>query len=131
MSDKILFVHDEPPVLDGYKRMLSREFEVDTAIGGEQGLAAIHEHGPYSIVISDMRMPMMSGAQFLAKVRQTAPETVRMLLTGYTDLNAAMEAVNEGHIFRFLTKPCDKEVLGKAIIGCQPRLGNTGFVAWH
>jgi CheY-like chemotaxis protein len=115
MADKILFVDDEPPVLDGYKRMLHREFEVETAIGGEQGLATIHEHGPYSVVISDMRMPGINGAQFLAQVRQTAPDTVRMLLTGYTDLNAAMEAVNEGHIFRFLTKPCEKEVLGKAI----------------
>jgi hypothetical protein len=57
----------------------------------------------------------MSGAQFLARVRQTAPDTIRMLLTGHADLNAAMEAVNEGNIFRFLTKPCEKEVLGKAI----------------
>lgn len=115
MADKILFVDDEPPVLDGYKRMLHREFEVDTAVGGEQGLAAIHERGPYSVVISDMRMPGMNGAQFLAQLRQTAPDTVRMLLTGYTDLNAAMDAVNEGNIFRFLTKPCEKEVLAKAI----------------
>jgi CheY-like chemotaxis protein len=115
MADKILFVDDEPAVLDGYKRMLHREFEVNTAIGGEQGLAAIHDHGPYSVIISDMRMPGMNGAEFLAKVRQTTPDTVRMLLTGHTDLNAAIEAVNEGNIFRFLTKPCEKEVLGKAI----------------
>jgi CheY-like chemotaxis protein len=60
-------------------------------------------------------MPGMNGAQFLAQVRQRTPDTVRMLLTGYTDLDAAMEAVNEGNIFRFLTKPCDKEVLTKAI----------------
>ena len=83
--------------------------------GGETGLASIRDHGPYSVVISDMRMPGMNGAQFLAQVRQRTPDTVRMLLTGYTDLDAAMEAVNEGNIFRFLTKPCDKEVLTKAI----------------
>ena len=83
MADKILFVDDEPPVLDGYKRMLHREFAVDTAVGGEQGLAAIHARGPYSVVISDMRMPGMNGAQFLARLRQTAPDTVRILLTGY------------------------------------------------
>lgn len=115
MTDRILFVDDEPAVLDGYKRMLHREFQVDTAVGGEQGLAAIHEHGPYAVVISDMRMPEMNGAQFLARVRGTTPDTVRMLLTGYTDLNAAMDAVNEGNIFRFLTKPCGKEVLAKAL----------------
>ncbi len=82
MTDKILFVDDEPAVLDGCKRMLHREFEVNTAISGEQGLAEIQENGPYAVVVSDMRMPEMNGAQFLSRVRQTAPETVRMLLTG-------------------------------------------------
>jgi response regulator RpfG family c-di-GMP phosphodiesterase len=115
MADKILFVDDEPPVLEGYKRMLHREFEVDTAVGGEQALTTMRALGPYAVVISDMRMPIMNGAQFLAQVRQTAPDTIRILLTGYTDLNAAMDAVNEGNIFRFLTKPCEKEVLAKAI----------------
>jgi FixJ family two-component response regulator len=115
MADRTLFVDDEPAVLDGYKRMLHREFEVDSAVGAEEGLAAIHEHGPYAVVVSDMRMPGMNGAQFLAQVRQTAPDTVRMLLTGYTDLDAAMHAVNEGNIFRFLTKPCEKEVMARAI----------------
>jgi response regulator RpfG family c-di-GMP phosphodiesterase len=115
MADKILFVDDEPAVLDGYKRMLHREFQVDSAMGGEKGLATIHQYGPYAVVISDMRMPGMNGAQFLAQVRQTAPDTVRMLLTGYADLDAAVHAVNEGNIFRFLTKPCEKEVMAKAI----------------
>jgi response regulator RpfG family c-di-GMP phosphodiesterase len=115
MTDRILFVDDESLILDGYKRILHREFEVDTAVGGEQGLASIRERGPYSVVISDMRMPGMNGAQFLAQVRQRTPDTVRMLLTGYTDLDAAMLAVNEGNIFRFLTKPCDKDVLTNAI----------------
>jgi len=115
MTDRILFVDDEPAVLDGYKRTLHREFEVDIAVGGELGLASIRDRGPYSIVISDMRMPGMNGAQFLAQVRQKTPETVRMLLTGYTDLDAAILAVNEGSIFRFLTKPCEKEILTKAI----------------
>jgi len=115
MSDKILFVDDEPAVLDGYKRILHREFEVNTAIGGAQGLNAIQNDGPYAIVVSDMRMPEMSGSQFLARVRQTTPDTVRMLLTGHADVSVAIDAVNEGNIFRFLTKPCDKEILSKAI----------------
>ena len=84
-------------------------------MGAELGLAMIAEKGPFAVVISDMRMPGMNGAQFLAKVRELSPDTVRMLLTGYTELNASMQAVNEGHIFRFLTKPCPKEVLIAAI----------------
>ncbi len=115
MSNKVLFVDDEPSILDGYKRMLRREFEVDTAVGGLQGLAMIRDFGPYSVVISDMRMPGMNGAQFLAEARQSAPETIRMLLTGYTDLDAAKEAVNQGNIFRFLSKPCEKDTLVEAI----------------
>ena len=115
MADKILFVDDEPAVLDGYRRMLHKEFEVQTAVGGELGLTTIENQGPFAVVISDMRMPGMNGAQFLSKTRQAAPATVRMLLTGHSDMNAAMDAVNEGNIFRFLTKPCEKEVLGKAI----------------
>lgn len=113
--DKILFVDDELAVLNGYERLLHREFEVSIALGGEQGLASIRGNGPYAVVISDMRMPGMNGAQFLSQVRQKAPDTVRMLLTGYADLNAAMDAVNEGNIFRFLTKPCEKELLVKAL----------------
>jgi response regulator RpfG family c-di-GMP phosphodiesterase len=123
MTNKILFVDDEPPILDGYKRMLYKDFEVDTAVGGELGLATMLERGPYSVVISDMRMPGMNGAQFLSQVRQKAPDTVRMLLTGYTDQTAAIAAVNEGNIFRFLTKPCEKEVLTNAI--------QSGLVQYH
>ena len=115
MGDKILFVDDEPAFLHGYKLMLRQEFEVETAVGGEQGLATIRSQGPYSVVVSDMRLPGMNGVEFLARVRQIAPDTVRMMLTAHTDINTAMEAVNEGNIFRFLTKPCDREVLGKAI----------------
>jgi DNA-binding NarL/FixJ family response regulator len=113
--EKILFVDDEPSVLEGYKRLLGRKVPADTALGGELGLVAIAETGPYAVVISDMRMPQMDGAQFLAKVRDISPTTVRLALTGYVDIDTAMAAVNEGHIFRFLTKPCSKENLLKAI----------------
>jgi len=113
--EKVLFVDDEPAALDGYRRVLYHDFALTTAVGGEQGLAAIRENGPFAIVISDMRMPGMNGAEFLAAVREAAPNTVRMLLTGHADLDAAIEAVNKGHIFRFLTKPCRKDVLVKAI----------------
>jgi FixJ family two-component response regulator len=115
MPAKILLVDDEPAVLAAYERSLRKDFEVDTAIGGELGLKAIREHGPYATVISDMRMPGMSGTQFLTQARQAAPDTVRMLLTGYTDLGAAIDAINDANIYRFLTKPCAKEVMVEAI----------------
>ena len=115
MADRILFVDDEPAVLEGYKRILYPEFPVDIAEGAANAFAAMEKSGPYSVVISDMRMPVMNGADFLSKVRESSPDTVRMLLTGYTDLNGAIDAVNRGNIFRFLTKPCETEVLTKAL----------------
>jgi len=114
-GDRILFVDDEIAVLRGYQRVLHGEFAVSTAVGGEEGLAELEANGPYAIVVSDMRMPGMSGAEFLAHAREKAPQTVRMLLTGYADVKAAAEAVNRGNIFRFLTKPCEKADLVDAI----------------
>lgn len=115
MDDRILFVDDEQGVLDGYERLLRKEFSVFVALGGFQGLLAIEKHGPFAVVISDMRMPGMNGAEFLSQVRKKAPNTARMLLTGFSDISAAIDAVNEGNILRFLTKPTTKETLVEAI----------------
>jgi response regulator RpfG family c-di-GMP phosphodiesterase len=115
MDERVLFVDDEPPVLEGYQRLLRREFAVETALGGEQGLATTKARGPFALVVSDMRMPGMDGVQFLSRVKQMALDTVRMVLTGQADMQAAMNAVNEGNIFRFLTKPCDKITLSRAV----------------
>ncbi len=106
MSDKILCVDDDANVRAGFQRQLRKQFTIDTAAGGEEGLAMIHGQGPYAVVVSDLHMPGLSGIQFLSRVRQAAPDTVRVMLTGNADLQRAIEAVNEGHIFRFLTKPC-------------------------
>ncbi|HEX8818189.1 MAG TPA: HD domain-containing phosphohydrolase [Terriglobales bacterium] len=115
MNNKVLFVDDEQAVLDGFKRMLHRDFEIDTECGGELALKAIHSRGPYAVVVSDMRMPQMDGVQFLSKVRQITPDTVRLVLTGHADIQSAMDAVNQGYLFRFLAKPCDKDTLSKAL----------------
>ncbi|MEP7153220.1 MAG: HD domain-containing phosphohydrolase [Nitrospira sp.] len=111
MSDSILFVDDETNVLEGFKRQLRKEFTVDTAIGPEEGLKAIAERGPFAVVVSDRQMPGMDGVVFLSKVREQSPDTVRILFTGYANLEAAVQAINEGQIFRFLTKPCAPDVL--------------------
>lgn len=115
MPEKVLLVDDEPNVLLGYQRLLHNEFEPDTAVGGAAALTTIQNKGPYAVVLSDMRMPEMDGIQFLAKVKTLAPDTVRIMLTGYADVQTALSAVNEGNIFRFLTKPCSKEILTGAL----------------
>ena len=115
VTGKVLFVDDEPLVLDALRRMLHDKFHIYTANSGEKGLASVEQNGPFAVVISDMRMPGMNGAEFLAHIRKDAPDTVRMLLTGFTDLDAAIAAVNEGNIFKFLTKPCRKDALVSAI----------------
>ena len=92
--------------------MLFRSY---TALDGEAGLRVLAEQGPISLVISDYRMPGLNGVDFLAKVREQSPDTVRILLTGYADTETAVAAVNEGNIFRLLTKPCPPKVLAKAL----------------
>jgi response regulator RpfG family c-di-GMP phosphodiesterase len=115
MTEKILCVDDDPDVLEGYQRSLGRRFKIDTALGGEEALAAIAQRGPYAVVVADMRMPVMNGIQLLDEVGRRAPDTVRMMLTGNVDQHTAVQAVNDGHVFRFLNKPCEPEDFGKAI----------------
>ncbi len=115
MSERILCVDDDSNVLAAYKRALHRRFQLDTAEGGEEALAAVAAQGPYAVVVADMRMPEMNGVELLARLRALAPDTVRMMLTGNADQQTALEAVNEGHIFRFLTKPCPPEVFAQAL----------------
>ncbi len=115
MSAKILFVDDELNILAAFERRLKRTFSVQTAPGAEEGLAMVSEKGPFAVIVSDLRMPGMNGIEFLNRVRQTAPDSVRIMLTGNADLETAIEAVNKGHIFRFLTKPCEAQTLQEAI----------------
>lgn len=115
MSEKILFVDDEASALDGFRRILHNTFEVHTATSGGEGLMTLDRDGPFAVVVSDMRMPGMNGAEFLSRVREKAPHTVRMLLTGHADLHSAIDAVNRGQILHFLTKPCPRTVLVAAI----------------
>jgi CheY-like chemotaxis protein len=115
MSNRILCVDDDTNILEGYQRALRKEFDICTASGGEEALVKLRDEGPFAVVVSDMRMPGMDGVQLLARVKQDAPESVRIMLTGNADQQTAMNAVNEGNIFRFLTKPCTAEQLGNAL----------------
>ncbi len=105
----------EPNVLAAFQRQLRRQFPVETAPGPNEGLALLQNARDYAVVVADMRMPEMNGVEFLTKVKVTAPEAVRMMLTGNADQGTAIEAINEGSIFRFLTKPCSTEKLSEAL----------------
>jgi response regulator RpfG family c-di-GMP phosphodiesterase len=111
----VLCVDDEPRVLEGLVLNLRRNYRVSTAPNGQAGLALLDGDPPPAVVVSDMRMPEMNGATFLSHVKERSPDTVRILLTGQTDLDSAIAAVNHGQVFRFLTKPCNPQTLLAAI----------------
>ena len=115
MPARILFVDDDPNILAAFQRQLRKYFLVYIALGGNEGLKAVEDNDPFAVIVSDLRMPGMDGIQFLSRVRKIAPDSVRMMLTGNADLPTAIGAVNEGNIFRFLTKPCEQEALIKAL----------------
>jgi len=115
MSEYILCVDDDENILKGFRRQLRGQFELETATSGQEGLELFKRKGPFAVVVSDMRMPMMDGIEFLSRVREANPDSVRIMLTGNADMQTAIDAVNEGNIFRFLTKPCSSDELAKAI----------------
>jgi CheY-like chemotaxis protein len=115
VTARVLFVDDEPNLLTAIERTLGFEHDLLTATSGDDALARLASDGPFAVVVSDMRMPRMSGAELLARVRTASPDTTRVLLTGHAEVSDAAAAVNRGHIFRFLTKPCPGDVLRTAL----------------
>ena len=114
-ADSILCVDDDPNILEAFQRQFRKKFNLRTAIGPEPGLEALASHGPFAVVVSDLKMPGMDGVQFLGAVKDRSPETIRIMLTGQADLSTAIAAVNQGSIFRFLVKPCAATVLAKVL----------------
>ncbi len=107
MLHKILFVDDEPNVTNALKHMFRKEqCDILTANSADEALAILGQE-TVDVVVSDEQMPGMSGSELLAKVRREYPDTVRIILTGQASLDAAIRAINEGEIYRFLTKPCN------------------------
>ncbi|MEW5771995.1 MAG: HD domain-containing phosphohydrolase [Thermodesulfobacteriota bacterium] len=115
MNERILFVDDDAKILESFRRMFGRDHNLAFAEGGQAGLDILAAEGPFALVVSDIKMPGMDGIEFLTRVKEAYPDTVRMILTGYADQQNAIDAVNEGYIFRFLVKPCKKESLEKAL----------------
>jgi response regulator RpfG family c-di-GMP phosphodiesterase len=111
----ILYVDDDWNILEAFQRQFRKKYAIQTAVGPLVGLQTLEKMGPFHLVVSDLQMPVMNGIQFLAAVRAQAPDTVRIMLTGQGDLAAAVGAVNQGSIYRFLVKPCAPSVLEKVI----------------
>jgi len=115
VSNRVLFVDDDPKILAAFQRQLRKKVVIETVESGAEGLEVLRRDGPFSLVVTDYCMPSMNGIEFLGRAREIAPETVRIMLTGSADLGAAIQAVNQGNIFRFLTKPCSPENLLEAV----------------
>ncbi len=115
MERNLLLVDDEENILRALTRLLRRDgYRILTANSGQEGLTLLEENA-VGVIISDQRMPEMSGVEFLGKVKERYPDTVRIVLSGYTDLNSVTDAINQGAIYKFLTKPWDDELLRKNV----------------
>jgi len=112
---KVLWVDDEPRILQAYQRGLRRHFDVTVATGCAQALELLAREGPFPVIVADMRMAEMNGIELLVQVKQRAPDTVRVMLTGNADQQTAIDAVNEGDVFRFHTKPCALELVARTL----------------
>lgn len=116
MKTTILCVDDEVDNVDALERLFRRKYNVLRATSGQEALDVLEKHpGQVSVIITDQRMPLMTGVEFLEKTLDQYPDTVRILLTGYTDLESVIEAINKGQIYRYLTKPWDPVDLSSAV----------------
>jgi len=111
MAHPVLFVDDDIALLKSFKRTLPRQFKVVIADSPEKGLQILKEEGPFAAIVSDMKMPGMSGIEMLSRAKEISPDTTRILLTGFADQQTAIDGVNKGDLFRFLTKPCEVDTL--------------------
>lgn len=113
--EKVLFVDDEPKILEAYRRTLRKEFKVVPAEGGKKALELMENEEPFPVIVSDMNMPEMNGVQFLAEAKKRYPQSIRIMLTGNADQKTASEAINIGDVYRFLNKPCPPDKMTAVI----------------
>ena len=113
---KLLCVDDERNVLRALERIfMDDDYEILTAISGEDGLAVLADNSDVQVVVSDFRMPGMNGVEFLRQVCEKYPDTVRIVLSGYADTGAVVSAINEGQIYKFVSKPWSDEELRQTV----------------
>ncbi|MHB8848425.1 MAG: response regulator [Burkholderiales bacterium] len=112
MDRTLLLVDDEPNIITSLTRLLRRDgYRIISATSGEEGLALLKQFPGTGVIISDQRMPGMTGVVFLSQVKELFPDTVRIVLSGYTELVSVTDAINRGAIYKFLTKPWDDDLL--------------------
>lgn len=118
-SERVLLVDDDYRLLAGLQRQLGERFDIATATCGKDAIEAVlsakNSNSPFAVTVCDMRMPQMDGLETLKQIRAVAPDTVCMMLTGNADQQTAIDAINQGRIFRFYTKPCSAELLSEGL----------------
>ena len=116
IMNKVLIVDDEEAILKGIKLNLGREFSISTAKESQEALEIVREHGPFDVVVSDMRMPGMDGATLLRTIKEENPQIMTILLTGHADFEfGGSQALQTGILFKILIKPCPPHKLSAAI----------------
>lgn len=116
ISEKILLIDDDRNIVQAIQRHLRKYFHIEVAISGDQGLLVLKSRGPFAVVVSDMKMAKMDGAQFLSRVKQLSPDTIRIILTGHANAQAISNAVNDAGVYRLLTKPCNAKDLVQTLM---------------
>ncbi len=111
---QLLIIDDEEEILKALRRQFRREYDVYVAVNAQEGLRIIKE-APIQVIITDQRMPGMTGVQFLARAKEELPDATRLLLTGYADIQAVIAAINEGNVFRYITKPWNTQELATIV----------------
>ena len=112
---RILIVDDEEAILETMQFTFEDDYDVITSADAESALGLLQENEPVSVVISDQRMPNMTGVEFLAKVFDSHPNTVRIILTGFADMDAIITTINEGHVYAYITKPWEPDDLKQVV----------------
>ena len=115
MTERILCVDDDPDIMQAYQRGLRERFDIHMVSSGEEALRLVTDSGPFAVIVAELRMHGMDGGEVLSRIEELAPDSVRMILTGNADQQTALEAINRGHIFRFLSKPCPIELFAEAL----------------
>ena len=111
MNENVLLVDDDIDIIEGFQRNLRKHFKIKTASSAKEALEIIKNSPPFAVIVSDYDMPFVNGIELIAMVRKSYPDTVRVILTGYANLSNSIDAINEGNVFRFLTKPINIEKL--------------------
>lgn len=115
MNRRVLFVDDEPALLAGIRRNLRKDFEIHTETDPRKALTLLDPAQPFAVIVADMRMPGMDGVEFLCEARKLSPSSIRVMLTGDAARQTPIGAVNRADVFKFVTKPCDADVLMKVV----------------